>query len=367
MPHSGRLPSIPLDRIDPRLLDKLERRLRSIEPVFASRGRRYALDGRVERVTVEDRNEVSAVVQGSQPYFVRIADTSNDLATACSCPAWDRMGSCKHIAAVLFALREGRSETRYKNRDKEDEPVTRFLSELGNVTIEELADAIGRHAGTAIEIPFEPWRRAHEWWQQTKRRSEPRTLLFRELVATWVPKLEADYAKLRAWMPPPRRGQAQNDFEAFRDAIAGEARRMRGGALSRMLPGPFDEGAARFVFTYKSEHRVLEIAERTVRGRSAHRLLLEIPDRPDAGIKIPSHSQWMLPSLWDLFALRGLLLALDERSDPTILALARDLERPRWERMLEATRTKDRPFASRGEDTEIAFRITQSYQPDAIT
>lgn len=360
-------PAFPLDRIGPHLLDKVERRLRAIDPAYASRGRRYALEGRVERITVESGDEVSAVVNGSQPYFVTIAETSDDIATACSCPAWDRMGTCKHVAAVLYALREGRTNVaRERERERADDPTSRFLKELGGITIEELADAIGRHGDKAIDLPPEPWRGAFEWWQQTKRREDGRTVRFREAVAKWTPTLESDFAKIRAWMPPPRRGQAQNDFEALRDAIAGEARRMRGGVFNRTLPGPFDEGAARFVFTYKPEQSLLEIAERAPRGLTTRRFSLPIPDRPEAGVAIPS-SWGQRPSLWDSFVLRGLLLALDERTDPAILALARDLERPRWERMLDATKTKERGAPASAADMEIAFRIAHTYEADAVT
>ncbi len=354
------MPPLPLEHLDSRLFDKLDQRLRSIDAVSIARGRQYAAEGRVERLLVETPNAVSAVVRGSMRYGVTFLLLNGVLSSPCSCPAWNASGACKHVAAAIFALREARRSS----AGSVDDPVARYLRAIGSVTAEGLADAIGRHAGRAIEMPPDFWRRASEWWTQTRHRTDPPARRFRALVIEWAPKLEAELAKLQAWEPPRRapRAAGASDFQALIESVAAEARRIHGRTLGSTLPGPFDEGAARFVFAYHPDRRLFQVDERTPMGRGGPRLALELPDRPDSGVR--SVSAW--PSLWDLFALRGLLLALAERSDPAIVALARDLERPRWERMLDATRVKgDKPTA-RVEDVDIAFRITQSYEPLTI-
>ncbi|HEX7667687.1 MAG TPA: DEAD/DEAH box helicase [Polyangiaceae bacterium] len=352
-------PPIPYERIDKSLFEKLEQRLRTIDPASVARGRHYAHDGRVERVTVEAGNEVSAVVRGSQSYLVSLVGTEKALETFCGCPAWDAGGACKHVAAVIFVLRDAR---RAGPAPVED-PIAGYLRDFGSVTAEGLADAIGRHAGLAVDTPPDFWRRAHEWWVHTKHRTDPPAREFRALVAEWAPKLHAEIEKVRAWTPPPREPRGKSDFDRFVASVAAEARRLHGRALATVLPGPFGEGAARFSYHYLPERRLLQMDERTRWGRGGPRFTLELPDRPEAGAK--TSSPW--PSLFDVFALRALLLALEERTDPAIVALAGDLERPRWERMLEATKVKKADVASaKVEDVEIAFRVGESYERGAV-
>ncbi len=66
------------------------------------RGVNYHEDGRVLRLDV-DGNSVHATVQGRRAYEVSVE--LDDLHTQCTCP-YDHAGDCKHIVAVLLAVRE---------------------------------------------------------------------------------------------------------------------------------------------------------------------------------------------------------------------------------------------------------------------
>jgi hypothetical protein len=66
------------------------------------RGVNYHDEGRVRRLDI-DGDSVDATVQGSRGYEVSVE--LDDLRTRCTCP-YDYAGDCKHIVAVLLAVRE---------------------------------------------------------------------------------------------------------------------------------------------------------------------------------------------------------------------------------------------------------------------
>src|SRR6185312_13339480 len=74
------------------------------DPTTLLRGREYADDGRVA-ITTRDPLVVRGVVRGTQPYVVALGEDIE----SCTCPAFDREGRCKHIAALAHALRRGRA------------------------------------------------------------------------------------------------------------------------------------------------------------------------------------------------------------------------------------------------------------------
>ncbi|SEA40944.1 Superfamily II DNA or RNA helicase, SNF2 family [Thalassobacillus cyri] len=75
---------------------------------FYSRGRRYFTGGKVHGLTHNQSiNSWRAVVTGTEDYEVRIFFfNDDDLEAKCECPAYNSFYSCKHIAAVLLAIRE---------------------------------------------------------------------------------------------------------------------------------------------------------------------------------------------------------------------------------------------------------------------
>ncbi|MBM7551400.1 DEAD/DEAH box helicase [Thalassobacillus pellis] len=75
---------------------------------FFERGKRYYNGGRVHGLTFNPTiNSWRAVVTGTEDYEVRVFFFENeDLEAKCECPAYDSYYSCKHIAAVLWAIRK---------------------------------------------------------------------------------------------------------------------------------------------------------------------------------------------------------------------------------------------------------------------
>lgn len=81
---------------------------RFLEPVILERGHKLFKDGAVKNLHHTDKNRVVASVSGSQTYNVEIFLEVDDsiMQASCSCP-YEWSETCKHQAAVLFALREG--------------------------------------------------------------------------------------------------------------------------------------------------------------------------------------------------------------------------------------------------------------------
>jgi uncharacterized Zn finger protein len=77
------------------------------------RGVNYHDEGRVRRLDI-DGDSVDATVQGSRGYEVSVE--LDDLRTRCTCP-YDYAGDCKHIVAVLLAVRERANEGETSGRD----------------------------------------------------------------------------------------------------------------------------------------------------------------------------------------------------------------------------------------------------------
>jgi non-specific serine/threonine protein kinase len=73
----------------------------------ATKGRRYYYDGRVD-CSAYQPEEADFTVQGSEPepYEVIIKANSRSLEASCACPFIDGYGSCKHIVASLYKLRD---------------------------------------------------------------------------------------------------------------------------------------------------------------------------------------------------------------------------------------------------------------------
>src|SRR5919106_1863347 len=67
------------------------------------RGRRYFTGGAVRRIA-GDAFEITAVVQGTMAYHVKISTVDDFLDYSCSCPYFERdFDLCKHIWAVCLA------------------------------------------------------------------------------------------------------------------------------------------------------------------------------------------------------------------------------------------------------------------------
>jgi uncharacterized Zn finger protein len=78
------------------------------KPVF-NRGMDYFKGGRVLGLR-QNRNKITAEVEGTETYRVTLKWTSKQLDGACDCPASEGFDFCKHCVAVALTLRETQAE-----------------------------------------------------------------------------------------------------------------------------------------------------------------------------------------------------------------------------------------------------------------
>ncbi len=120
------------------------------ERVIIDRGRRYLVDRRITDIQEISPGEITAVVEGSERYLVRLSlatgsmEPADQLVTdiSCSCP-YDAGPYCKHEAALLFVLRE-RLPVTPNGTDR----ASRLKIVLARLTREELEEIILSHAGS---------------------------------------------------------------------------------------------------------------------------------------------------------------------------------------------------------------------------
>lgn len=96
---------------------------------------------------------VRARVSGSRarPYTVSFSDDDDRPASvACSCPD-DREGWCKHVVAVLLAIREGREEL------EDRPPVDRELDDLGEETLRTFVADLVRSRTEMLDLLEARW------------------------------------------------------------------------------------------------------------------------------------------------------------------------------------------------------------------
>ncbi|CAN5810339.1 SWIM zinc finger family protein [soil metagenome] len=87
-----------------RLADLLNRNALTTlaSPQSILRGEQYLADDRVREV-VEEGQSLTAIVEGTQPYHVRLWIERGDLAHSCSCPVGEGGEFCKHCVATTLA------------------------------------------------------------------------------------------------------------------------------------------------------------------------------------------------------------------------------------------------------------------------
>lgn len=82
------------------------------QPHILERGREYHREGRVAELSDRDGN-ITACVEGSEPYTVEIEYSENDIEyMSCDCAYAEGRENCKHMAAVLFAWEKEESSNR---------------------------------------------------------------------------------------------------------------------------------------------------------------------------------------------------------------------------------------------------------------
>lgn len=115
-----------------------------IGSAILQRGKKYYDQGKVINLEETDGNVWEADVQGSEIYSVEIIiNTGNKVSKyECDCPYSDDL--CKHVIAVLFALKDAKAATDIK---KKTAPVKApFENLLQKITVKEYQDFIRKYA-----------------------------------------------------------------------------------------------------------------------------------------------------------------------------------------------------------------------------
>lgn len=121
-----------------------------IEPKILERGNDYFQEGNVEFIEEIKKNNWVADVVGSDDYQVEIGLTSKNEIKSCQCTCpYDLGGQCKHIVAVLFAIREQKTiEITAKTPAKKTATCKKmtFESLLEKINLKEYQDFIMLYA-----------------------------------------------------------------------------------------------------------------------------------------------------------------------------------------------------------------------------
>lgn len=96
------------------------------------RGRSYHRDGQV-RILALDGRRVLAEVEGSEDYRVELRGGGAEINGACSCPAFEDWGFCKHMVATALAANESQMEG---GRDPFDRVREHLRSKSANELVE---------------------------------------------------------------------------------------------------------------------------------------------------------------------------------------------------------------------------------------
>ncbi|MBT2645109.1 SWIM zinc finger family protein [Bacillus sp. ISL-41] len=120
-----------------------------LEPVILERGHKLFKKGAVKNLQLLEENRVLASVHGTQTYSVELFLEGDGviMQASCSCP-YDWSETCKHLAAVFLALREGEPE---KNQAVED-PSNELKQLLMQESKDELISIILQFARSHEEV-----------------------------------------------------------------------------------------------------------------------------------------------------------------------------------------------------------------------
>ncbi|MBX3226730.1 MAG: DEAD/DEAH box helicase [Labilithrix sp.] len=326
----------------PRWDEAIEDVLASYERSTLVRGQHYADDGRVT-VTRRDVSVVRGRVRGTQPYDVQIGVEEGEPFTSCTCPAYDREGECKHIAALAYVLHGGRPE-----------PASALPSIFRAVySASSVLTRLPLYGGEPLAGP-EPdrWLSLADWFWRTKDRS---------VLLDHAPAIAQVLERLRIWLPPPPAPMPATGFEVLYAQLAElYADRAVECEIRHALPGPLDDRHPGWTFTYDPKRRVLEARESSspLLARPL-RLALSVALAPGTPLRFEGQAftSYAGADAWELFALRALLEAMHARRDEAIARLERELSRPLWEHVLDDLTPK-----THAEDTrEWAFSVQPTY------
>jgi non-specific serine/threonine protein kinase len=165
--------------------------------ISATKGKRYYYDKRVECDSYA-ADEAEFKVYGSEqvPYEVVVTPTSTSLQASCDCPYVDNVGSCKHIVASLFKLRDLLVEHPFETWETKlarvidiEEPKKKVLATPGMLFFS-LQNNFGRWTVSLVSLP------ASRFSQETRESHEAVNKLIQEQSlskkATRVRKFDPD-------------------------------------------------------------------------------------------------------------------------------------------------------------------------------
>ena len=113
------------------------------QPWILERGRNYCISGCVTELK-RDRDCIRAAVLGTQEYEVDILlDGGEVVEMNCTCPYAEEGASCKHMAAVLFALEEADMPAK---REYQDNPSLPWRETLEKLSAEEMRTFLAQAA-----------------------------------------------------------------------------------------------------------------------------------------------------------------------------------------------------------------------------
>ncbi len=106
---------------------------RHISPKILQRGREYFENDWVTEVTRESSGKWTAIVEGSEDYFVEVELLGDEIVNwECDCP-YDYGDECKHVVALLYYLQKHRDEHEYADVvEVHEDPLENKYKELFN-------------------------------------------------------------------------------------------------------------------------------------------------------------------------------------------------------------------------------------------
>jgi superfamily II DNA or RNA helicase len=331
-----------MPRYDPAIDDVFA----SYDPKTLHKGREYAEDGRVT-ITSRDAAIIRAVVRGQVPYDVAIGEGVE----TCNCPAFDREGRCKHIAAVAHALRRGRTPTR-----QEMPGIFRSVYSANAVL-----SRLPLYSGEPSESPeLDRWLSLADWFWRAKDKSR---------LLTHANEIAEVLERLQTWLPPSPASIPSTGFEILYTQLSElYEQRAEDAEIRHLLPGPLDARHPGWTFHFDSKRRVLEARENgSLLLHRPHRLAVSVILAPGQPLRFENQAftAYTGADAWEMFALRALLLALQAKKDESIIALERELSRPLWEHVLDDLAPKKE--AKKDDNREWRFRIAPTYHDYAFT
>lgn len=104
-------------------------------PTIYQRGLDYYRNDRVQSLSYDMNHRVwTAMVHGTDSYFVEISLENAKLNAYCDCPAFDTHSSCKHIAAVLYAIKDREPTSKESGFSRfQYEKTNRFIQALRSI------------------------------------------------------------------------------------------------------------------------------------------------------------------------------------------------------------------------------------------